>query len=90
MKKEMLAIALAVTFGVIATGHAADGKATFEAKCKACHGVDGKGTIPAAKAADIKKDCVKTTTDGKGKMPSYKGKLTDEEIKAVCDHAATL
>jgi mono/diheme cytochrome c family protein len=26
-------------------------------------------------------DMIKVTTDGKGKMPAYKGKLTDEQIK---------
>ena len=29
------------------------------------------------------------TTDGKGKMPAYKGKLTDADIKASVDYFRT-
>lgn len=77
-------------------GHA-DGKADFEAKCKMCHGADGKGN-PAMVASmgpniDLTKgsgDCVAVVTGGKGKMPAYKDKLSAEQIAAICEHIKTL
>jgi mono/diheme cytochrome c family protein len=33
---------------------------------------------------------IASTTDGKGKMPAYKGKLTDAQIKDVVGYIRTL
>ncbi len=82
-------LAVAVVFAAGAAR--ADGAAAiFEKKCATCHGKDGKGqtkmgekmgvkdlTTSTASAADFEK----TVTEGKGKMPSFKGKISDEEIK---------
>lgn len=80
----------------------ADGAATFSAKCAMCHGKTGAGDTGMGKSlklrdlgsADVQKqsdaDLIKLTTDGKGKMPSYKGKLTDDEIKGVVAFLRTL
>ncbi len=54
-----------------------DGQALFNTKCKACH--DGGKNVKGGA------DCVKVTTDGKAPMPSYKDKLSADEIKALCD-----
>lgn len=35
-------------------------------------------------------DLAKVTTDGKNKMPSYKGKLTDDQIKALAKYIKDL
>jgi mono/diheme cytochrome c family protein len=35
-------------------------------------------------------DLIAATTNGKGKMPAYKGKLSDAEIKAVITYIRTL
>ena len=66
----------------------------YKSKCQGCHGADGKATTigkklgakdfqdpEAAKAS--KADWVKITSEGKGKMPAYKGKLTDEQISEL-------
>lgn len=67
-----------------------------------CHGADGLATTPTAKnfkvlsfkdpkmlsAADAQ--FIATTKDGKGKMPAYKDKLTEEQIKDVISHIRTL
>lgn len=68
---------------------AANGKKLFDAKCATCHGKDGKGN-PAmqkmlkvdAAALDVTKakDFAAVTENGRGKMPSYKGKLSAAEI----------
>ena len=80
----------------------ADGAATFKAKCAMCHGPDGAGQTAMGKnmklrdlgSADVQKttdaDLIKLITDGKGKMPAYKGKLADADIKAVVAFIRTL
>jgi cytochrome c6 len=70
---------------------AADAAAIFASRCTACHGKDGKGTpagqkmgatdLTAVKASEA--DLAATITNGKGKMSAYKGKLSDDEIKAL-------
>ena len=69
----------------------------YKTKCQACHGADGKATAVGKKLGardfqdpDVAKmseeDLAKVTTDGKNKMPSYKGKLTDDQIKALAKY----
>ena len=98
--KKMLAAALLSAFAVVPAF--ADGAATFKAKCAMCHGADGAGQTTMGKnlglkdlgSADVQKlsdaELTKITSDGKGKMPAYKGKLTPEEIKAVVAHIRSL
>jgi len=78
------------------------GAATYTSKCQMCHGADGTGNTPAGKAmkapsflspATVKEsnaDLIAVTTNGKGKMPAYAGKLTDAEIKDAIAHVRTL
>ncbi|MBI1909486.1 MAG: cytochrome c [Deltaproteobacteria bacterium] len=71
----------------------ADGAAIYQ-KCKGCHGAEGKGNA-AMKVApfDTSKseaDLTKVIHGGKGKMPSYKGKLTDQEVGDVVKYIRTL
>ena len=100
MKKiSILVLALLVVAPAI---YAADGAATFKAKCAMCHGPDGAGQTTMGKnlklrdlrSADVQKqtdaDLVKWITDGKGKMPAYKGKLSAEEINALVAFIRTL
>lgn len=78
------------------------GDAIYKAKCAMCHGADGTGDTPVGKAmkvnsfksdADVKAsdaDLAKTTKEGKGKMPAYAGKLTDDQIQQVVTFIRTL
>jgi cytochrome c6 len=43
---------------------------------------------PAVKAHSLAQ-MIATTTNGKGKMPAFKGKLTDDQIKASVEHFRT-
>jgi cytochrome c6 len=73
----------------------APGENVYEKKCAMCHGADGLATTPTAKnfkvasfkAPEMMKasdaQFITSTRDGKGKMPAYKDKLTDEQIKDV-------
>ena len=80
----------------------APGADTYKAKCAMCHGADGLAATPMAKnlkilsfkdAAMVKApeaQFIASTTNGKGKMPAYKGKLTDAQIKDVVAYVRTL
>jgi cytochrome c6 len=79
-----------------------DGAALFKAKCAPCHGADGKGDTSMGKVLkvrDLTSEDVQKQTDsqlteitenGKGKMPAYKGKLTDAQIKDLIAFIRTL
>jgi len=77
---------------------AAQGAAdTYKAKCAMCHGADGTGKAPMGSnltSADVQKmsdaDLIADITNGKGKMPAYKGKLTDAQIKDLVAYIRTL
>ena len=81
---------------------AGSGADTYKAKCAMCHGADGLGTTPAGKAmkaasfkdtAIVKapdSELIAVATNGKGKMPAYKGKLTDDQIKSAIAYIRTL
>ena len=101
--RKNLGILLACTFiGALAlpAQAEADGKALFESKCAMCHGKDGvakpmaKGSAnlndPAFQKANDAAAIVKVVTEGRNKMPAYKGKLSDAEIQAVAAHVKTL
>jgi mono/diheme cytochrome c family protein len=78
----------------------AGGAETYKAKCGACHGADGSKTkmganeFKALSSADVQKksdaELTKLTSDGVGKMPAFKSKLSEDEIKAVVAHIRTL
>jgi mono/diheme cytochrome c family protein len=72
-----------------------DGGAIFQEQCVGCHGSDGKATTDMGKqlkaadltSADVQQqsdsELTKVVKDGQKKMPSFKGKLDDDEIKGV-------
>jgi len=74
------------------------GEATDKAKCQSCHGAQGVPNPGIAKAMGVKPasdpsvkslseaQMITDTTNGKGKMPAFKGKLSDAEIKASVDY----
>ena len=82
------------------------GAKIYAAKCSSCHAKDGKGNPSMAKVFKLEPeamslvsdaaqkntdaDLIKATTDGKNKMPAYKGKLSDDDIKAVVAYVRTL
>ena len=74
----------------------------YKSKCQSCHAADGSGNTPAGKSMKARPfnspevmkmsddDLIQVTRDGRGKMPAYAGKLTDDQIKAVIAHIRTL
>jgi len=67
-----------------------------------CHGADGSGSTATGKALkvrDLSSPEVQSQTDaqisdivsnGKDKMPAYKSKLTDDQIKGLVAYIRTL
>jgi len=99
-------LVLVIVLGLIVSSTTArgqgDGAALFKAKCAPCHGADGKGQTAmgkALKARDLGSEEVQKESDGqlteivnkgKGKMPAYKGKLTDAQIKELVTFVRSL
>ena len=90
-----------LAFGLIAAcaspAFADDAAATYKAKCAMCHGPDGKGgkmgtrdfASPEVKA-ETDAQLTEIITKGKGKMPSYSGKLKDTEVKDLVSYIRSL
>jgi mono/diheme cytochrome c family protein len=88
MKTLKLTLVALIAISFVALPVLADGAATYTAKCKMCHGANGEKNF-----ADLSKspaDLAKIVTDGKGKMPAYKGKLSDDDVKAVVTYIKSL
>jgi cytochrome c6 len=97
MKKSLILVlvllvaALAVPAWADATP---DGAAIYKSKCAMCHGASGEGKA-AMKTVQFPKtlaeaDIVKTLESGKNKMPSFKGKLSADEMAQVAKFVKTL
>ena len=94
------ALLLGATLFCFATGaFGADQKAQdlYKSKCQSCHGADGRATAIGKKlgARDFQdpdvvemteEEIVQITTNGKNKMPAYKGKLTDKQITELAKY----
>lgn len=80
--------------GAAAGGDATDGKGIFTASgCAACHTLADAGAAGAVgpnldQTKPSKAVSVDRVTNGKGAMPAFKGKLSDEQIEAVADYIA--
>ena len=69
----------------------APGADVYKTKCQSCHGATGMPSLAMAKAMGVKPisevksspeaKMITVTTNGAGKMPGFKGKLTDAQIK---------
>lgn len=78
-----------------------DAEAIYKAKCQVCHGADGKGSAAGQKlgahdfhspevAKESDAELIKITKEGKGKMPKFDGKLTDDQIKDLIKYIRSL
>lgn len=100
---KMLLCGCATIFASTITTRADDAASVYKAKCAACHAPDGSGSNDMGKklgSPDLRSDAVQKETDaqlndsitnGKGKkMPVYKGKLTDDQIKDLVGYIRDL
>lgn len=91
-----LFLVVTLTLCMALPAFAADGAATFKAKCAACHGPEGQGKIgPALKGTSVTADqIVEMLTKGNdAKKPPHKKPLSGlsaDDAKAVADFVKTL
>lgn len=72
-----------------------DGGSQYVAHCNTCHGGDGRGNTPKGrktKAGDLTKSSVSNAkglrmiANGKGEMPSFKNKMSEDEMQEVMNY----
>ena len=98
MKVIITVVAFSLLVAMAVPAMAQDGAALYKTKCQMCHGPDGKGSAvglkmgakPFSEAKGGEKELIEITENGKNKMPAFKGKLTDEQIKDVVKYVRTL
>jgi mono/diheme cytochrome c family protein len=102
IKAGMTIVAMiAATTGTVAFAQSS-GADTYKAKCQSCHGAEGTPNPGIAKMMGVKPvsdpsvkslseaQMITDTTSGKGKMPAFKGKPTDSQIKDSVDYFRSL
>jgi mono/diheme cytochrome c family protein len=91
----VLALALAGCSSGGGEARPTTGKGIYEAYCATCHGVDGQGGVGPELAGVVAdkypniEDQIAVVTDGKGRMPSWRGDLTPKEIRKVVEYTRT-
>jgi mono/diheme cytochrome c family protein len=92
----VLIVVIALSLSIALPAFAADGAATYKAKCASCHGPEGQGKIgPALKGtaltADQISDLLTKGNDAK-KAPHKKAisGVAGDDAKAVADYVKTL
>lgn len=81
---------------------AQSGADTYKAKCQGCHGPAGNPSAGMAKAMGMQplgssaiqgmsdSDLTSAIENGKGKMPAFKGKVSDAQVKELVAYIRTL
>ena len=95
--KLIAGTAMLIALGVAsAWAGAAEGKATYDTKCKMCHGADGKGTPGMVKSMGVKPiggtaeaDTKAAVTKGKNKMKPI-ATVTGKALDDVAAYVASL
>ncbi len=100
----LLALPVAVALFSCSVARAQDSATLYKTKCAMCHAPDGSGNTAMGKqlkvadlgSVDVQKesdaDLINDITNGKGggKMPAYKGKITDDQIKGLVAYIRSL
>lgn len=89
---QRIGILCILLFGILVPSWPQTTSISYKTKCAVCHGSSGLADTPEAKRLSVlpfSDPIVKAKTDseligivqnGTGKMPSFKGKITDQEI----------
>ena len=100
IRSQVALAAILSMAGVVS--YAQSGEATYKSKCAMCHGATGMADSGAGKSMKVKPvtdpevkkmstaDMIALTKNGKGKMPAFKDKLSDDQIKSVVDYYVSL
>ena len=98
-----IALVLLLMFSLAGMASAeSTGKSLFTSKCALCHGADASGDTAIGKNLKIKNlhspevqgmsdaDLKTVITNGRNKMPAFKGKLTDPQIDQAVAYIRSL
>ena len=89
---RVVALVCIPLFALSHVGKAETRNISYKAKCEVCHGSTGLADTPTAKrmmvlpftdptvVAKSDSDIIGTIENGSGKMPAYKGKVSEQEI----------
>ena len=100
--KTLMGILILLGFTMVTPrAWADDAEALYKSKCQVCHGAAGKGSPEGQKlgvkdfhspevAKESDAELFKITKEGKGKMPSYDKKLSDDQIKELIKYIRSL
>lgn len=94
MTPKLLLSAAALALALAAPALADDAAALYGKRCASCHGKDGTpttmgqrlGTPPLASTKLSEEQVAAVISDGRGKMPGFKGRLGEEEIAALAKY----
>ena len=83
-----------------AAGAPGPGRAIYERDCAMCHGMDGVASRIGRGAVDLNdpdwqgrtsvEQVVRVIEEGRGQMPAWKSRLSEEETRAVAGYVMTL
>jgi cytochrome c6 len=102
MLKQIVRTCFVTLLAAGTVSFAEDAATIYKSKCQMCHAADGSASTPAGKSTkarsfsspDVLKlsddDLIAVTTNGKNKMPAYKNKLNDDQIKSLIAYIHTL
>jgi mono/diheme cytochrome c family protein len=96
LSKLLIATAIGLCLALPSLSFAADGAATYKAKCAMCHGAEGQGKVgPALKGTALSADQITAliTTGDDSKKPPHKkpvNGLAADDAKAVADYVKSL
>lgn len=74
----------------------------YKSKCAVCHAVDGSGSgtvgkqlnVPSFRSREVQgqtnEQLELVISDGRGKMPGYRGKISDDQIKQLVTYVREL
>jgi len=100
-KRIVLTVTVFGVFTFSAFAASPETQSLYKAKCAACHGADGTGSVIGKKNGardfampEVMKqsdaEMIDITTKGKNKMPAFKDKLKDTEIKDLVAYVREL
>jgi len=92
----VLLLIVTMTTVLVTSAFAADGAATYKAKCAACHGPEGQGKVgPALKGTSLSADDIVAllNSGNDAKKPPHKKGISDlaaDDAKAVAEYVKGL
>jgi mono/diheme cytochrome c family protein len=98
--KRTTSVILAMMLASSGAAFGADAGTLWAQNCAACHGKDGSGSTAMGKKLGVKDytksqsfsdaEAANVIKNGKGKMKSYKDKLSDGDVKALVAYVRSL